>query len=103
LLLAFLLVTISLILFLRAVKIPIRGQGRYFGAVSLLLVEIFVLLVWLPFNFYLKALLFTTLYYLMSHIAKDVILGALNKKHLLWLLIVSLSIWLVLFVTARWT
>jgi hypothetical protein len=39
----------------------------------------------------------------MSHIAKDVILGALNKKHLLWLLIVSLSIWLVLFVTARWT
>lgn len=103
LLFAFLLVTVSLILFLRAVKIPIRGQGRYFGAVSLLLIENFALLAWLPFNFYLKALLFTTLYYLMSHIAKDVILGVLNKKRLLWLLVISFSVWLVLFATARWT
>ncbi|MDD5290169.1 MAG: hypothetical protein PHT40_03170 [Patescibacteria group bacterium] len=90
-------------IFLVAAKIEIRKNKWYMIMAMFLMVEIFVILSWLPFNFYLKALLFSTFYYLVADLSRHVIGKTANTKAVFWPTLVGGLLWVLLLVTARWT
>jgi hypothetical protein len=90
-------------LFLTAVKIEIGKNKWFMMMVTLITAEFFIILSWLPFNFYLKALLFSTLYYLMADLSRHIISKTATTKKVFWPIFICGVLWLVLFMTARWT
>jgi hypothetical protein len=91
-----------IVLFLHLAKIEIKTATSYLVAIILLIGEFFVLLSWLPFNFYLKALLFTSLYYFLADITKLSLSGVSEVKKFWRPTLVAMAIWVLLFVTGRW-
>jgi hypothetical protein len=107
LLLATLLIAVMVffcyILFLRAAKIELKKNWWFILATGLIILEIFTVLSWLPFNFYLKALLLSTSYYLMADLSRHIITETNNTKNVFWPACVGGVLWLLLFITERWT
>ncbi|GEM_PF-1404828 len=96
------LIICSLILLFRANKLELKGNGWLLVASGLVVVEFFIIFTWLPFNFFIKAVLISAIYYLLSGVAKLIANQQLYKNTFLVFLSVAVVIWTALLVTSRW-
>ena len=94
---------ISFLLSFKSVKIELKLTKIVIIISTVLILELFLILNWLPFSFYLKAIMLTSFYYLINGIFKLKLTESLNKKNTLKFLFIFFGIWFISFVTARWT
>ncbi|HOY56251.1 MAG TPA: hypothetical protein PLH37_02390 [bacterium] len=96
------LISCSLILLFYANKLELKGNGWLLVTTGLIVTEFFTIFTWLPFNFFIKAVLISALYYLLSGVAKLIVNQQLYKKNFLVFLSVAVVVWVALFATSRW-
>ena len=103
--------SILIVLFLSSVSLFLSFENskiefkRALSAIiigGLLAIEVFFILTWLPFSFYLKALMLTVFYYLFNGIMKLWLIDNLDKKQISKFFFVFIGVWLLCFLTARW-
>lgn len=95
-------ISCSLILLFYANKLELRGNEWLLVTTGLIVTEFFTIFTWLPFNFFIKAVLISALYYLLSGVVKLIVNQQLYKKNFLVFLSVAVVIWMALFATSRW-
>ena len=70
---------------------------------TILILELFIVLNWLPFSFYLKAIMLTSFYYLINGLFRLKLTESLNRKVASKFVFVFLAVWFISLLTARWT
>ncbi|MFH1456715.1 MAG: hypothetical protein ABIF17_01215 [Patescibacteria group bacterium] len=93
---------VSLFLSFENSKVELKHVWRTVFVGCLLLAEVFFILTWLPFSFYLKALMLTVFYYLFNGVMKLRLTASLDKKQIYKFFFVFVGVWLLCFLTARW-
>jgi len=94
---------ISFLLSFKSSKIELMPTKVVITVSTILILELFLVLNWLPFSFYLKAIMLTSFYYLINGIFRLKLTESLNKKMALKFVFVCLAVWFISFLTARWT
>jgi len=92
-----------LALYYLANKIEIRDSRKELIIGVILLIELFIVLMWLPFTFYIKALLLSSFYYLYSAISRSYLTENVSRKQNLKVIFIFFGVWFICFLTARWT
>ena len=87
---------------LQAHKLAWKGYWIYVLIVSLIIAETFYIVGLLPTSYLFDGLVVTVIYYLMSSVTRDLLVGILNRKSLRNYLLIGSSIIIILFLTARW-
>lgn len=82
--------------------IPVSRSMLFVGALSLVLLELFLVFAFLPFQFMVSGAALTVLWYTAATISRAHLLGLLNKKTLYRHLILGGVLLIVLFSLARW-
>jgi len=70
---------------------------------TIIIFEIFCVLTWLPFNFYIKAVLLSAWYYLFEGVMRLILQENIKKKQIYKIIFIFMGVWLVSLLTARWT
>ena len=101
--LSFIVVALTIYQYFCITKITTAGKKSFIYLSSLVLVELFIVIHWLPFAPFVKALLMTSSYYFIINLSKHYLAGTLVRQaYLRYSLIVGL-IWVITLLTARWT
>ncbi|MFH1890939.1 MAG: hypothetical protein ABIJ91_05265 [Candidatus Kuenenbacteria bacterium] len=102
-LLSFLIVALTVYQYLCINKIKSASNGLFIFISSLILLELFYVVNWLPLISYTKALLMVSAYYFIINLSKHYLAGTLVRQvYLRYSLVVGL-IWIIALITARWT
>jgi len=83
-------------------KIDLKKSWLFNLIISLVVLECFVALSFLPTTFYVSALFLTIIYYLISGLSKNTLLGNLTKKMIVTHITVSSVCFLLVLLTAHW-
>ncbi len=84
-------------------KIKSMASVWFVPVITLIMLEVFLALAWLPNLSVAKALLVTSVYYFFTGVAQHFLLATLNKKVYWRYGAVVIFIWLVVLLTARWS
>lgn len=94
---------VSFLLSFKASKIELIPTKVIVIISTILILELFIVLNWLPFSFYLKAIMLTSFYYLINGIFRLKLTESLNRKMASKFVFVFLAVWFISLLTARWT
>jgi len=109
-------VVLSLVIFIldfRASRLTTKQYTLPTVIGAIIIFEIFTVLTWLPFNFYIKAILLSAWYYLFEGVVRLVLqentrrhvdtVGQAKNKQIYKIIFIFIGVWLVSLLTARWT
>ena len=83
-------------------KIKFSDSSVFIFAISVILVELFSAIYYLPISFFINAFILTIAFYLMTGLARYFLLGSLDKKRILNFVIVSAVCLIAVLATAQW-
>jgi hypothetical protein len=83
-------------------KITFSDSNVFIFAISLVLVELFVAVYYLPTSYFINSFILTIAFYLMTGLARYFLMGSLDKKRKLNFIIVSAVCLIVILATAQW-
>lgn len=81
---------------------PLNSSWLYILAITLMMIEIFWSVNFLPTSIYVNGLVVTISYYLMSGLARNWLLGIQERKVVLRYLVISFISLIIILVTAKW-
>ncbi|MFH1610469.1 MAG: hypothetical protein ABIA91_01125 [Patescibacteria group bacterium] len=99
----FVLSVISFLLSFKSNKIELVPTRVVIIVGTILILELFIVLNWLPFSFYLKAIVLTSFYYLINGLFRLKLTESLNRKVASKYVFIFLAVWFISLLTARWT
>ncbi|MFA5358302.1 MAG: hypothetical protein WC310_00590 [Patescibacteria group bacterium] len=82
--------------------ITVKQSWLYLIVIGLLLLETFWSLVFLPNTYYVKALVISLVYYALINLARNQLIGLLNRKMVLRYLLISVIVLGLIWGTAQW-
>jgi hypothetical protein len=93
---------INLVLFFLSSKIEIQKNWQFILSSVVIILEIFAILSWFPFNFYLEAIFISTAYYALINLIRISIFENNSLKKSFYPMSAFLILWILSFITARW-
>jgi len=84
-------------------KIPFEEGKKYLLIAILILSEIYLIILFLPSNFYVNGLIFSLAYYVIAGLIRYKLLDKLEKKIVMKYGIISSALFICLLVTTKWT
>jgi len=82
---------------------PLNSSWLYILAITLMMIEIFWSVSFLPTSIYANGLIVTISYYLMSGLARNWLLGIQERKVVFRYLLISFISLIIILVTAKWS
>jgi len=84
-------------------KIKAGRKTIFLLIINIVILESFWAFAFLPASFYVSSIILTIIYYLLSGLFKAKLSAKLDKKNILWYLIISLILLLIIIITSSWT